>query len=212
MVAVCLLTCDRPALTAIAAQSFVAYNPGRRELLLLHADGGSETGENVGIARAHGFQTLVAPPRAERIGQMATLRIFLEAVQRAGAEWMVWLENDWESVAALPNERFIATSGMDTIRLFGVRKMRTGPRALAGPHRIGTREPIVWTPAMPGWEQGRAHWGGGGTIVRTDVLTRQVHQPRLKDVITADTALRSLRPLHNLMWSLGLETTPGFLG
>jgi len=210
MIAVCLLTCDRPELTAIAAESFDRHHR-RRQMLRLHCDCGSgHTEENVSIAKAHGFTTLIAPD--ERIGQMATLKVFLEAVTKANCQWLLWLENDWETVAPLPSEQFLRNSGADTVRLFGVKKMRSGPRQWAGSRRILTQEPIDWQPDMPGWESGRAHWGGGGTLVKTEVLQRQIHQSRLKDVIKAENNLLSLRPVENLMWCNGLETTPGVIG
>lgn len=214
MIAICLLTCDRPALTEIAASSFSAYHPVRPDLLRLHCDGGSMTGENVEIASKHGFATLVAPPRSERIGQMATLRIFVETCVAMACRWLLWFENDWECVASLPDEEFLDFSRADTVRLFGAKKMRTGPRQWSGSRRILTQEPIDWQPsiALPGWEYGMAHWAGGGSFIKTEVLERQLHQPRLKDVIKAENNLRSLRPLDNVMWCNGLVTTAGVMG
>lgn len=212
MIAVCLLTCDRPELTAWAVSSFQKHHADRKDLLLLHCDGGSLTDENVRLARAYGYQTLVAPRRADRIGQMETLRHFVQKALSESCAWILWLENDWESVAPIPTEAFLHASGAETVRLFGVLKMHEGPRKLAGTRRIGTDERIDWRPAMDGWETGRAHWGGGGTLVKTSILQRQLHQPRLKDVITAENYLLSLRPLENLMWCHGLISTEGIIG
>ncbi len=212
MIAVCLLTCDRPELTALCASSFQKYHADRADLVWLHCDGGSLTRENVMLAEAYGFLTLVAPPREQRIGQMATLRIFLEEAIRMDCDWMLWLENDWEAVARIPDEAFLNTTGADTVRLFGEKKMQSGPRMWAGIRRILTQERIVWTPVLPGWEAGFAHWGAGGTLIKTDVLWRQRHQPRLKDVIKAENNLLSLRPVNNLMWCHGLVTTEGVIG
>lgn len=212
MLAVCLLTCDRPELTARTVESFAVHNAGRADLCLLHADGGSQMCENVDLAAAHGFHTLVAPLATERIGQMETLRIFLAEVTRQQIGWVVWLENDWESVVAMPSTAFLDDADIETARLFGRLKFRDGKRAPAGRLRIGTTEPIVWQTDRPGWERGRAHWGAGGTIVRTSVLQRQAHQSRLKDVILAENNLVSLRPVENIMWSIGQDTTEGFKG
>lgn len=212
MLAVCLLTCDRPELTARTLASFATHNVGRSDLRLLHADGGSQTKDNVDLAEKYGFWSLVAPGAARRIGQMETLRILLSEVTRLGIDWVVWLENDWESVAPLPSDAFCEAADVETVRLFGRLKFRDGPRAPAGRLRIGTTVPIEWRADRPGWERGRAHWGAGGTIVRTAVLTRQVHQRRLKDVILAENNLVSLRPVENIVWSIGQETTEGFQG
>jgi len=216
MIAVCLLTCDRPELTEQSVWSFVKQNNDRLEsFLLLHCDGGSHAPTNCEIAKAAGFRTLVAPSPRQRIGQMTTLLYFLQAARKYEADWIVWLENDWESVAPLPSDVFIETSGADTIRLFGAKKFRDGPRQNAGPHRIGTNDHILWEPwpgRTPGWEMGLAHWGAGGTMIRTDILARCSHLRRLKDVITHTTDLQSLRPLENIMWSIGHESTEGIIG
>lgn len=210
MIAVCLLTCDRPELTVLSASSFQKYQT--EDALLLHCDGGSLTDENVQIAKSYAYRTLVAPSRENRIGQMATLRFFVGAAWEAGCHWILWLENDWEAVAPLPTEEFLEWSGAETVRLFGAKKMRSGPRQWAGTRRMNTEERIEWVPVLPGWEGGRAHWGGGGTFVQTDILRRQLHLPRLKDVITAENNLVSLRPVDNLMWCNGLHTTEGVIG
>lgn len=212
MIAICLLTCDRPELTVLAASSIQKYHPNRKDLLRLHCDGGSVTDENVQLASAYGFTTLIAPKREDRIGQMATLRIFVQKARLEGCDWILWLENDWECVAPLPTEDFLRSSGAETVRLFGEKKMRDGPRQWAGTRRILTQERINWRPAMEGWETARAHWGAGGTLVKTAILERQLHQPRLKDVIKAENYLLSLRPLENLMWCNGLVTTEGVIG
>ena len=212
MIAVCLLTCDRPELTALAVSSFQKYHAGRPDLLLLHCDGGSLTDENVQLAEAYGYRTLMAPPRAERVGQMVTLRAFVKAAVKADCEWILWLENDWEAVAAIPSESFLTLTGAETVRLFGIKKMRSGPRQWAGSRRIHTTEMIKWCPIIPGWEWGKAHWGAGGTLVKTAVLQRQFRQPRLKDVIIAENNLDSWRPTENLMWCHGLHTTEGVIG
>ena len=210
MIAVCLLTCDRPALTKLCVSSFVQHHGQRTDLLLLHCDGGSETDENVSLALSHGFLTLCAPSREERIGQMATLRIFLDEVKDAHCPWMLWLENDWETVAQIPTEDFLEQA--DTVRLFGVRKMRYGHRQLAGSRRMGTEDPIVWTEHAVGWESGRAHWAAGGSLIRTEILERNRSVRRLKDVIEVENNLWSLRPVENLMWCHGVETTAGVMG
>jgi len=212
MIAVCLLTCDRPEMTILAASSFHKYHQARTDLVLLHCDGGSITTENVDIASAYGYLTLVAPPRHQRIGQMATLRYFVEEAVLVKCDWILWLENDWEAVAPIPSEDFLNDSEAETVRLFGTRKMQTGPRQMAGARRIHTHALIDWQPVSPGWEEAYAHWGAGGTLIQTAVLLRQLHQPRLKDVIIAENNLLSWRPVENLMWCHGIETTAGVIG
>lgn len=218
--AVCLLTLDRCDLTAITVRSFVEHNRARLgDFELLHCDGGSAWPRNVEIAKRYGFRTLLAPPATERVGQFVCLLAFLDGAYAAGADWMLWLENDWQSVKPLPwPEAF--REGVETVRLFGELKFQSGRRRRAGRFRIGTNELIEWhRSAVDGWEEGFAHWGGGGTAIRVEALEHLIARargrhpsPRLKDVIAADPRLVSLRPTENVMWSIGLETTPGMIG
>lgn len=213
MIAACLLTCgdDRHAEAARAAHSFARFNAGRDDVVRLHVDGGGPGRiVNAGIAARHGFATVWSP--IARVGQIESFRFFFEAVD--DFEFMVWLENDWESAAPLPSIDFLRKfHGVDQFRLYGSRKMRgDGPRAPAGTHLIGTKIPIDWKPSPdPAWECAWAHWGAGGTIVRPRVLAPYVDRPRLKDVIVA-TQLRTLRPRENILWHIGEKTTGGFFG
>jgi hypothetical protein len=139
----------------------------------------------------------------------------VEEAVAAQCDWMLWLENDWEFVHAVPSPEFfrrLSNEGVETVRLFGTQKMKDGHRRLAGIRRILTRERIDWQPSsILGWEYGRAHWGAGGTLIQTDILQRHLHRSRLKDIIKAENNLRSVRPYVNLMWCNGLITTEGIL-
>lgn len=220
MIAVCLLTCGREELTWRTVKSFLKYNVlggGRTDLALLHADAGGpspfEFGANNDLR--YMFETISCP--RDRVPQMTSFRELIGEAAVRGAEFVLWLENDWESVAPIPTLEFLRTTakeGIITWRLFGVRKGRgDGPRAWAGQHRIGTNEKIDWQPSkFSGWEFGLAHWGAGGTIATLAYLESQLHRPRLKDVITARVELPSARPTENIMWHIGEETTPGFVG
>lgn len=216
MIAVCLLTCGREELSSRTVVSFREHNRGRSDLILLHADaGGPDTLRNRVIALNGGFRTVHAP--TERVPQMASFRALLEEAALKGAEFVLWLENDWESVAPIPTLdelREHAEAGIVTFRLFGKRKMREdGPRALAGEHRIGTKDKIDWQPTAGGkWEAGLAHWAAGGSIATLAYLESQYHRKRLKDVITARNDLPSLRVTENIMWHIGEQTTEGFQG
>lgn len=213
MIAVCLLTCDRAELTEQAASSFIAHNDARNDLAFLHCDGGSATFANCNIAKRHGFKTIFAP--CQRVGQMETFRAFFTEVERIKADWILWLENDWISERAIPSAMFFdaaEASAVQTVRLFGENKMKSGPRAPAGKHRMGTKEPISWRPSpFPGWEEGLAHWACGGSLIRAVTVREFVHLPSLKEIMLRWNALRSLRPRENIMWSIGPETTPGFI-
>jgi hypothetical protein len=217
MIAACLLTCgpERGGETIRTAESFARLNAGRDDLVRYHVDGGGEGRDrNIEIAREYGFVTLHAPDRRE--GQIESFRAFLDTTLRRGADFMLWLENDWESVAPIPPISFFnPLVYVDQFRLFGTRKMQgNGPRALAGPHRIGTKTLIDWAdhPDFPAWEMARCHWGAGGTIVRPEELEPFKDRPRMKDIIVAANDLRSMRVKENILWHIGETTTGGFFG
>lgn len=209
MITVCLLSCGRPNLTAATARSFSSFNGGRSDLTRLHIDVGSEDELNARVASWADFRTILQTQ--ERLGQMETLRLFAE---RIAGDWVLWLENDWESVGALPPADFFeraSSLSIPAMRLYGERKMRgNSPRAFAGPHCMGTKEPIRWTPFSQGWEIGQAHWGGGGCLLTAEAFKRAATYPRLKDFMTVENALPTLRPTENIMFHIGTKTTPGF--
>ncbi len=208
-IAACLLTCNRPELTEITASSFIRLNPGRTDIELLHADGGSDTSENAEIAQRYGFRSLINP--TARIRHMETVRIFIREVALR-ADWMLWLENDWESVEPLPDQGFFRRATeqkVETIRLFGTHKMRD---RIAGEYRLGTKDKINWKPwTEPGWEWGRAHWGCGGTIIRTSLIAALANRENVKVIMRERNEMLTLRPRHNIMFSNGEVTTPGFM-
>jgi hypothetical protein len=218
MIGVCLLTCGRDDLSVRTMESFSALNKSRPDIVRLHAAcGGGERGAIGTDPFLFDFRTVHAPP--ERVPQIVSFRKLIEAAAVAGAEFILWLENDWESVAAIPTIEFLretnkGPSKVQQWRLFGKRKMqKDGPRALAGEHQIGTKEKIKWGPSgLEGWEFGRAHWGAGGTIATLDFLEEQSFRNRLKDVITSKNNLPTLRPRSNIMFHIGDVTTEGFRG
>lgn len=209
-IAVCLLTCNRAELTEITAKSFTGFNRGVEGIELLHADGGSDTSDNADIARRYGFRSLNEPEH--RIGHMQTVRLFIHEAQAVKADWLLMLENDWESVGPLPPSDFFeraSSQRIETIRLFGTHKMR---ERIAGEYRLGTKEKIIWKPwTEPGWEWGRAHWGCGGTLIRTDLIAALANRQNVKVIMRERNEMLSIRPRANIMFSNGMETTPGFM-
>ncbi len=218
MIAVCFLTCgdDRLDLAERTASSFARLNAGRCDLVLLHVDGGGPgRASNNKIARAHGFETISSP--VQRVGQIESLRAFLDDRRTRSADFVLWLENDWESEKPLPSPVFFkANSHLAQIRLYGARKMRgDGPRAMAGEHIIGTKTLIDWKPVArePGWEMARCHWGAGGTLVKPSILLGGANlATRLKDIIVMADNCVSIRPVENILWHIGETTTGGFFG
>lgn len=204
MIAVCLLTADRPDATSETLRTFLRWNTTAQHVLL-HADDGSERPTNRMLAMAAGFETVYQVDR--RAGQMPALRaMWVEALAR-GCEWILHLENDQEWVAPMPQ-----VDAVDCVRLYGRWKMRApGPRALTGQHRMGTLEKIAWKPHAHGWERGLAHWGGQPSITDAERLTWAAHKvTRMKDLSLQLNELDTLRPLENITFHQPVPTTQGW--
>ena len=205
ILAVCLLTADRPEYTADTVLSYMnnTEEPGH---LRFHADDGSERRDNIQIAAAGDFETVYAT--TERRGPVSALRVMWTRAAAAGATHILHLENDIELVAPLP--RFNAES----VRLYGERKARSGPRQMVGPHRMGTKDPIEWREEFSDlrgniWSRGRAHWGGMPSITRTELLLRAITcAETFKDISLTLNSMDTLRPRNNLAWHIGDDRTP----
>lgn len=211
MIAVCLLTADRPGYTKETLRSFREHN---RDLLnadfpepaiLLHADDGSADGRNAAIAAAAGFTTCYAS--RERAGQGPALEHMWTRAAELGCDRILHLENDWEFVAPAP----LDVVG-PCVRLYGARKERSGPRAAAGTRNLVTGEQVAWKRVLTGWERGETHWGGPPSITDTDLLLEAVQgAKRIKDISMA-LSVDTYRPFENIVWHIGLEPTPEHLG
>lgn len=211
--AACLVTCGRHDLTRRTLESFALHNElTDQRLVLLQADEPSMGPESGDLGYRAGFRMVAAP--AVRGSQMAALRALVRAAAEENATHVLWMENDWASVKAIPWD---VLELPDTVRLFGTHKRLDGhpTRSLAGPHLLGTKTKIRWRPSesRPGWECGRASWAAGGSIIRTDLLMAHLDAPRLKQVMLDLGPILTRRPagLENIMVSIGDETTPGFL-
>ena len=206
--AVCLITADRHEMTANTVESFVKFHPGRRDMILLHADDGSVTNYNFEIAKAAGFETVFSSK--ERRGALLALWNMWKTAECEGATHILHLENDQEFVAPIPDRRD-ATS----IRLYGEFKERdaSGPRARTGPHIMGTKEKIKWSNDGHEWQRTKeAHWGGQASITEIKPLIRAMWNcETFKDLSMSPhlNRIETLRPRDNITWHIGGERTPG---
>lgn len=204
--AVCLLTADRPEYTADTVASFIdhADEPG---FIRLHADDGSERGDNIQIAAAGDFETVYAC--TERRGPLAALKVMWAKAASLGASHILHLENDIEFVGSIP--RWDAES----VRLYGEHKARSGPRMKTGEHIMGTKEPIDWklsfTSISTGpWYMAKAHWAGMPSITQTELLLRAViNAETFKDISMQLQRIETLRPERNITFHMGDKRTPG---
>lgn len=154
-IAVCLLTADRHKLTWATVESFLKHNPtAHQDFLLLHADDGSSDRDALfDFLRARNFMTVAR--HDTRAGQMPLLQTMWGHAAALGANRVLHLENDQEWVAPVPQD-VVAPC----VRLYGEMKARSGPRAPAGEHLMGTKDKITWERFGTRWERAReAHWG-----------------------------------------------------
>lgn len=211
--AVCLITADRPDLTAATLESLDRMNP-HLDAIRLHGDDGSEDMHNHAIAAAHDFSTVYSGQN--RAGQIPALKRMWSRALRAGASHILHLENDQEFVRPLPTRPMPA----QCIRLYGKYKMLdpNHPRALASEKRMGTGERIEWAPVedWPGWERGFAHWGGQASITVAPLLYRGLLRAcggdgaaTMKDIGVELNRLDTLRPEMNISYHMDAPATPG---
>lgn len=200
--AVCLLTHDRHEMTARTLASFRAWAQQGGDILL-HGDDCSLRHDNRILARMYGFETVAVDN-----GPLACLRAIWSEADARGATHILHLEQDWEFVRAMPRD-FDA----ECVRLYGVRKERQdGPRALTGPHIIGTKQRIVWSWCRDGWQRGLASWGGPPSITRTELLLDAADKAspnmlnrvgEIASIARRLPRLDSLRPTENIVWHIG---------
>src|SRR5688572_4097379 len=124
-IALCLQTSDRPEYTARTLATFAAHND-LSQFRLLHADDGSQTPENRTLAKAYGFKTVLKTKTP--IGCLP-VRTELIAYAASRADWILFLENDIESLRPFPWDLFNFVSRhhwVYSLRLFGTFKDAAG--------------------------------------------------------------------------------------
>lgn len=207
--AVCLLTADRSEYTCRTLESYINTNYNLTSLLL-HADDGSENDSNTRAAEAAGFLTVY---RARvRSGPVAACRALWHYAIASGASHILHLENDWVFDRVIPQSVLGISDTYDCMRLYGEFKAQAGDRMPCGPHIMGTKERIAWSPAVFGsWERtAAAHWGGPPSITRSDLMLHAIQSATtFKELSTRMLRLRTIRPLRNVVWHIGEERTPG---
>lgn len=200
--AVCLITADRHAYTKRTVESFAEYNE-TDDMILLHADDGSELGWNRFLAQHYGFDTVYASQ--ERRGVVPALRFMWNEAVARGATHILHLENDCVSVAPLPSPELAAAS----IRLYGAFKDTHG-KYPTGRHHMGTKDPIEWRPIpiWEGWEEAVCHWGAQPSITAASLLVPAINKAKsLKDVSRALARIDTVRPVANITSHIGVEKT-----
>lgn len=173
MIAVALLTCDRLAFTQATVRSFVAHNDLSR-FLLLHGDDASTDPAVPATPRAYGFETVVRS--TERQGWLPMrIRLFEEA-ERRGAEWVLFLENDVETVREFPWALFDFVRSKRQfycLRLYGEFKARDRQEPSFTYHKQNRAAPVRWMRLKYAPEKSQAcriHWSAQPSVTQIGPL------------------------------------------
>lgn len=203
--AICLLTADRPGYTNVTLTTLGEWNDVS-DYICLHADDGSKSDANILMAEAIGFVNCYRSKI--RRGVVPALRHMWRMAADMGATHILHLENDIQSLAALPERR-----DADSVRLYGEYK-GIAPNYPTGRHIMETREPIKWVDdwasARGTWQRAKCHWGAQPSITRADLLVSAIYGgDSLKDVSRQLLRIDTLRPVFNIMAHIGEEKTKG---
>jgi hypothetical protein len=189
-IAVALLTCDRYDYTERTVASFLAHNPFLDRFILLHGDDASTDERVVPYVQAAGFKTVWQPnkPRPVHLSARQIMERILKA--RAGlfdaagkrADWILFLENDIETLRTFPWFLFdcIAENGrVECLRLYGENKSEppTDENRCLAYNKI-TRRPVKWKKvkhAPEAAEMAHVHWSAQPSVTRSFQLRRLHH-------------------------------------
>lgn len=221
MIGVALLTCDRLEYTRRTIATFTEHNAAALAagaLKLWHCDDASTDPKVRKAAAVAGFAPLIYTE--ERVGVTEMIRRTARKLEHAGVEWMLLLENDWESARPVPLEAFgEAVRHYDawSMRLYGAFKERDNARPAGTRHRgRGGADPKwhVCGGSSEPFEVGHIHWGNPPAISRVD-LVAWLHKKarREKDAIAKSGEIKNpvARVLENVVYHIGFERTGGFV-
>lgn len=211
MIHVCLLSCDRYEYTLRTASSFIEHNP--EGFALWHCDDASEDSRIRQAAQGFGFQSLVYTH--SRVGVTEMVRRTAAELQARGAEWMLLLENDWETVRPFPWAVFedARERGAWALRLYGRYKARDGQRPVRNYHQGRSKADPGWQ-AFDGYELGDIHWGNPPSASRvSDVVWLHDGVSSERDAIRKSGKLTApvARVTENVVYHIGEKHTPGFV-
>jgi hypothetical protein len=205
-----LLSCERFDYTIQTAGSFVAHNP--TGFVLWHCDDASTDPRLRPTVQSFGFRPLVYT--RQRVGVTAMIRALSLRLQELGAEWMLLLENDWETVKPFPWSVFDEVSvDVWCLRLYGRYKARGEKRPVRNYHQGRSK-------ADPGWqshgeyEVGDIHWGNPPSVARVDRVVWLHEGVRTEKQAIERSGLitdRVARVVDNVVYHIGETHTPDFV-
>lgn len=222
-IALTFLTCDRVPYSVRTLETLAAHNDLSR-FILLHGDDASRDDAGGKLARSMGFHTAIQSGKVRAGVCSMTARLF-RAAQLEGADFVLNLQNDWESARAIPLDDLEAIFEDERVyctRLYGAMKSLTGR---CGIHH-GGREPrrvVDWVPYLPpeydidslsGYEVGEIHWGHPPAVTRIAEaihLTKGAQRESISRKRSGKLTGLTVRTVQNVFLHIGRERTPGFV-
>lgn len=215
-VAVCLVTCGRYEYTRRTVATFLQHN----DLTLVdavHADDASADPRLDALAADAGFETVVR--HRHRRGAQATRAALVRAAAARGADWVLMLENDWESARPIPWALFDfirQDASIYCLRLYGQFKERDSRRPCFTKHIGRQNARVQWVPlvgAPEPAEVGEIHWGSPPALTRV-AEALWLHEDTASDyaagVKSGELALCTARVVDNVVYHIGADRTRRF--
>lgn len=213
MIHVVLLSCERLDYTMRTVDSFLEHNSDLSGFELWHCDDASQDSRIREAVGRTAFKPLVYT--RERAGVTAMIRRASRKLMDVGAEWMLLLENDWETVRPFPWAAFQAVvdrGDVYTMRLYGDHKERGGVRPAGTRHRGRNGAQPNWQ-RFDSYEVGDIHWGNPPSVSRVEQvvwLHQGVSTEKQAIVKSGMIQLRSARVVENVVYHIGESRTPEF--
>lgn len=206
MIACCLQTCDRYELTARTLETFAAQNDLTR-FRLLHADDASADPESMrALVLQYGFRTVFQSH--ERLGVTMVRWGLISAAVRRGADWILLLENDIETLRPFPWDLFdhvVKHPEIVCLRLYGRFKDAAQRDPCLTTHKRRGHAPVKWRPFKGAPEKsqiGEIHWSAQPSVTKASALLRH-HQTG------EEPEGWTVRVKKNVMAHIGADRTPG---
>lgn len=237
MIHVVLLTCERAEYTARTIETFLHHN---RECLnvttlddsaprfdaggidcrfkLWHCDDASKDRRVRALADEAGFKPLIYTDT--RVGVTEMIRRASRRLEHDGAQWMMLLENDWETDRPFPWPVFDevqARGDVWAMRLFGIFKERGDKLASGSRHRGRNGADPCWQHfEVEGelYEVGNIHWGNPPSVAKVKWVAWLHKKAKTeKDTISRSGEIpeKVARVIPNVVYHIGFERTPGFV-
>lgn len=202
-IALCLQTADRSDYTARTLASFAAHND-LSQFRLLHGDDGSKTPENIALAKRYGFKTVVKTKK--RVGWLP-VRTELIAYAAQRADWILFLENDIDTLRPFPWDLFTFVSRhhwVYCLRLFGAFKGPNQTDPCKTINQWKPDKPVVWKAFQGAPEQAEyalIHWSAQPSVTRAN------YADALHRYGTREMKLKTARVVDNVMVHVGAVRT-----